>query len=112
MRSPSSAICGRSGALVTRRQSLHVGTPAHYSPDQRWTRGVVLVQVMAYTCLLSTRIFQEGEWCDLAEGLVGPVGVVDVLPSAKQLVDLGESGDGGKAVVELVLVRALGGVGG
>lgn len=50
----------------------------------------------------------EGQWCDLAQGLMGSVGVVDVLPFAKEFADLGEGGGGGEAVVELLLVGALG----
>src|SRR4030065_1874074 len=50
----------------------------------------------------------EGQRCCLAQSLVRPVGVVDILPSAKKLVDLGERGDRCKTVVELLLVGTLG----
>jgi hypothetical protein len=39
---------------------------------------------------------------------VRSVGVVDVLPSAKEFVDFEEGAGGGEAVVELLLVGALG----
>ena len=50
----------------------------------------------------------EGQWCDLAECLVWPVSVVDVLPSAKELADLDEGVCRGETVVELFLVGAVG----
>src|SRR4030067_3403162 len=50
----------------------------------------------------------EGQRCYLAESLVWPVGVVDILPSAKKLVDLGERGNRCETVVELLLVGTLG----
>src|SRR4030067_2445575 len=50
----------------------------------------------------------EGQRCCLAESLVWPVGVVDILPSAKKLVDLGERGGRCETVVELLLMGALG----
>src|SRR4030067_1959205 len=64
---------------------------------------------MPYTRPSFLRAFPiEGQRCCLAESLVWPVGVVDILPSAKKLVDLGERGDGCEAVVELLLVGTLG----
>src|SRR3989304_2750040 len=50
----------------------------------------------------------EGQRCCLAESLVWSVGVVDILPSAKELVDLGERGGRCETVVELLLVGTLG----
>src|SRR3990170_8839111 len=61
---------------------------------------------MPYTrpSFLRLRAFpEEGQRCCLAESLVWSVGVVDILPSAKKLVDLGERGGRCKAVVELLL---------
>src|SRR3972149_3030995 len=66
---------------------------------------------MPYTrpSFLRLRAFpEEGQRCCLAESLVWSVGVVDILPSAKKLVDLGERGGRCKAVVELLLVSTLG----
>src|SRR3990172_12924651 len=64
---------------------------------------------MPYTRPSFLRAFLvEGQRCCLAQGLVRPVGVVDVLPSAKELVDLGEGGGRCETVVELLLVSALG----
>src|SRR4030066_1612035 len=64
---------------------------------------------MPYTRPSFLRAFPvEGQRCCLAESLVWPVGVMDILPSAKKLVDLGERGDRCETVVELLLVGALG----
>src|SRR3990170_6058129 len=64
---------------------------------------------MPYTRPSFLRAFPiEGQRCCLAESLVWPVGVVDILPSAKKLVDLGERGDRCETVVELLLVGTLG----
>src|SRR3990172_9489583 len=50
----------------------------------------------------------EGQGCCLAESLVWSIGVVDILPSTKELADLGEGGGRGETVVELLLVGPLG----
>src|SRR3972149_5007010 len=64
---------------------------------------------MPYTRPSFLRAFPvEGQGCCLAESLVRPVAVVNVLPSAKKLVDLGERGDRWETVVELLLVGTLG----
>src|SRR3990172_12275785 len=64
---------------------------------------------MPYTRPSFLRAFPiEGQRCCLAESLVWSVGVVDILPSAKKLVDLGERGGRCKTVVELLLVGPLG----
>src|SRR3970282_435317 len=64
---------------------------------------------MPYTRPSFLRAFPvEGQRCCLAPSLVRPVGVVDILPSAKKLVDLGERGDRCETVVELLLVGTLG----
>src|SRR3970282_1235170 len=64
---------------------------------------------MPYTRPSFLRAFPvEGQRCCLAESLVWPVGVVDILPSAKKLVDLGERGGRRETVVELFLVGPLG----
>src|SRR3990172_2614318 len=64
---------------------------------------------MPYTRPSFLRAFPiEGQRCCLAESLVWSVGVVDILPSAKKLVDLGERGGRCKTVVELLLVGTLG----
>src|SRR3989337_1597375 len=64
---------------------------------------------MPYTRPSFLRAFPiEGQRCCLAESLVWSVGVVDILPSAKKLVDLGEGGGRCKTVVELLLVGTLG----
>src|SRR3990172_11548317 len=64
---------------------------------------------MPYTRSSFLRAFpEEGQRCCLAESLVWAVGVVDILPSAKKLVDLGERGDRCETVVELLLMGTLG----
>src|SRR3989337_72786 len=64
---------------------------------------------MPYTRPPFLRAFPvEGQRCCLAQSLVWPVGVVDILPSAKKLVDLGERGDRCETVVEFLLVGTLG----
>src|SRR3972149_10409908 len=50
----------------------------------------------------------EGQRCCLAQSLVRPVAVVNVLPCAKKLVDLGERGGRCETVIELLLVGPLG----
>src|SRR3989304_5400771 len=50
----------------------------------------------------------EGQGCCLAESLVRPVAVVNVLPFAEELADLGERGDRCETVVELPLVGPVG----
>src|SRR3990170_846622 len=50
----------------------------------------------------------EGQRWYLAASLVWSVGVVDILPPAKKLGDLGERGRRCKTVVELLLVGTLG----
>ena len=64
---------------------------------------------MSYTRPSFLRAFLvEGQRRDLAQGLVGPVAVVYVLPCTKKLVDLGEGGGGCEAIVELLFMRPLG----
>src|SRR3989304_2498551 len=64
---------------------------------------------MPYTRPSFLRAFpEEGQRCRLAQSLVRPVAVVNVLPSAKKLVDLGEGGGRCETVVELLLVGPLG----
>src|SRR3972149_9512644 len=64
---------------------------------------------MPYTRPSFLRAFPvEGQRCYLAQSLVWPVGVVDLLPFTKKLVDLGEGGGRCETVVELLLVGTLG----
>src|SRR3989304_10258416 len=64
---------------------------------------------MPYTRPSFLRAFPvEGQGCCLAESLVWSIGVVDILPSTKELADLGEGGGRGETVVELLLVGPLG----
>src|SRR3990172_8339407 len=64
---------------------------------------------MPYTRPSFLRAFPvEGQGCCLAESLVWPVAVVNVLPFAEELADLGEGGGRGETVVELLLVGPLG----
>src|SRR3990172_5793651 len=79
------------------------------SSTRKPRQGVVLVQGMSYTRLSFLRAFLvEGQRCDLTEGLVWPVAVMNVLPSAEKLANAGEGGGVSEAVVELLLVGALG----
>src|SRR3990170_8782285 len=64
---------------------------------------------MPYTRPSFLRAFPvEGQRCCLAQSLVRPVAVVNVLPCAKKLVDLGERGGRCETVIELLLVGPLG----
>src|SRR3990172_5418959 len=64
---------------------------------------------MPYTRPSFLRAFPvEGRGCCLAESLVRPVAVVNVLPFAEELADLVEGGGRGETVVELLLVGPLG----
>src|SRR3990172_8298928 len=79
------------------------------SSTRKPRQAIVLVQGMSYTRLSFLRAsLVEGQRCDLTEGLVWPVAVMNVLPSAEKLANAGEGGGVREAVVELLLVGALG----